>query len=647
MSDQEKRKPIRDLYKAFMENPDHGKEALVCRLQNLKESWVADRDKTMAKQWRMNVAFYSGNHYIRDNGSGGTQYRVKVKENHINNTLSRILSIVTQNIPIVRVFPETSSYQDVQDSENCESYLKFFWRTKGIEKKLMALEKYALIFGNAFAYTRYNPDQGGQIVLGSEVTENGDKIVTEYRGDIETQILDPFKVIVRPGIESWCDHYDVIIQSIVSKEFIADKFGIKALDNAMVLNPYSGEMRYDEDSVILNEYYHKPTPWFEDGMYASWVGKELVKCRPAAPHAEKQLPIKYLGFDKIPMRFYANSAQDQLQDMQEQLNRAASFIIEARNLVSRPRVFASHQSKVAAQSLTDRPGDIVRYDAAGGPPQFVVPQFNFGELAAHKADLRSALGAVSGITSASRGEVPAATRTALALQLVMENDRSVFAPHIKEFFECIQGVANDILMQAAEYFSPDDPRVIKIEGKTSQVRTFHGGMVPSDLDLHLEDVNPLGWTAGARIENIQSLAQMGVLKDPNQILEMLKINSADPAYELQNTNRVTQQKENEELNQGKPVEIGPADMHDVHINEMDKIMASYEFKKKPNLVKAAFIAHKQAHEDAMKQKMMEAQAAMQPSASPLSGALDGAADQLTPPVPGADINELLLSSRAG
>lgn len=643
MHDQDKKRPIKDIYKKFIENPDLNKDILVSRLQSLKEAWVSDRDKLVTKQWRQNVSFYSGNHYVREFNQPQTQYRVKLRENHLNNTLSRILAIVTQNIPIVRLFPESSNYQDVHDAENCEAYLKYFWRTKSIEKKLLTLEKYALIFGNAFTYTRYNPDLGGQIVLGSEVLDGGEKLVTEYRGDIESLILDPFKIVVRPGIEHWCDHYDAIVQTVVSKEWVQEKFGCKELDSAQVLNPYSGEMRIDEDSVILNEYYHKPTSWFDEGLYCSWVGKNLLKARPSAPHAEKELPIRYLGFDKIPMRFYANSAQDQLMDLQEQLNRAASFIVEARNLIARPRVYASNQSKIAAQSLTDRPGDIVRYDMAGGPPQFIVPNFNFGELANHKADLRSAIGAVSGVTSASRGEIPQAARTALALQLVMENDRSIFSPHIKEFFEVIQGMATDILNQAAEYFDESDPRVIKIEGKISQTRTFHGGMVPSVLDIHLEDVNPLGWTSTARIESIQALAQMGVLKDRNQILEMLKINSPDPAYEIENTNRVTQQKENEDLNRGNTVEVGIADIHEIHLNELDKLMASYEFKSKPDIVKNAFMMHRQDHMNALTM----AQAPQVSQANPSVDALQNMQAQAAPMMPGSEINELLTSSRAG
>jgi hypothetical protein len=275
MYDQDKKKPLKDLFKSFIDNPDQNGDGLVTRLQSNKEQWVQDRDKFVARGWRQNIAFYGGNHYVRENWNSSTQYRVKLRENHLNNTLNRILSIVTQNIPIVRVFPETSSYQDVIDAENCEQYLKYFWRTKDIVNKLMQFEKYALIFGNAFMYTRYNPDMGGKIVLGSEVTESGEKIVTEYQGDIEVKVLDPFKVIVRPGLESWSDHYDVSIQRTVSKEYIKEKFGDIDCESAMILNPYTNEMRYDDDSLVINEYYHKPTPWFEEGLYACWVGKKL------------------------------------------------------------------------------------------------------------------------------------------------------------------------------------------------------------------------------------------------------------------------------------------------------------------------------------------------------------------------------------
>lgn len=645
LDQKEKKAPIRDLFLKAMKEPDTEADKLIARLQSCKEQWVTERDTHNSRIWRNSVLFYSGNHYVRDVYNTGNQYKVRLRENHLNNIMNRLLSVVVQNLPIVRVFPASDSSQDIQDAENTEAYGKYFWRTKKLEKQLSQFVKYALIFGNGFFYRCYNPDLGGKIVLDSDDGTGGGKDIAVYRGDIEVSIDDPFKIAVRPGIEHWKDMFDVVRSVPVSRSMLESKYGPIDADPATMFNSYTGESKIDEDMVVLNSYYHKPTPWFEEGMYVAWVGKKPLKIRPASG-SERELPVVHLGFDKVPLKFWNISSIEQVIDLQEQLNRAASMIVEARNLMARPRVLASNEAKVPAQSLSDRPGEIIRFALAGGAPQFVVPPFNFNELANHKADVRNAISAVTGMTQASRGEVPTATRTALALQLVLEQDRSQYLPFIKDFHQSVLDVMQGIFEEAADKLDESDPRVIKIEGKDTMVRTFHGGMVPSPLDIWLEDTNPLGWTAGGRIETVQALAQMGVLRDPNQILEMLKINSPDPAFEIIDINKQSQQKENQLLERGIIVEISPVEDHQVHLNELVKVMASHEFKAKPQAIKDAYMDHYMKHVAAMSQPVpgmpVEPQMANTQGAdlAPLSGIS-------APPLVGGNIEELLGSPRAG
>lgn len=638
---------MRDCFLKYLENPSGENDKLIQKVSALKNAWIEDRDRINAKTWRNNVMFYSGNHYARENNSSSNIYRVRLKENHLNNTVSRLLSIVVQNMPIVRAFPASDNSTDVDDAKNTEMYMKYFWRTKRLDDKFAKFVKYALIFGDAFIYRTWNPDLGGKMVLGGDEVEGGEKKVSMYRGDPEVFVDDPFKVAVRPGIEDFNDMYDIIRSVPVSKSMLEEKYGEIEAEPVTTYSSFSGKMKQDEDNVILHSYFHKPTSWFEEGCLVQWVGNKILKAR-VSTEAEVELPFAHLGFDKIPLRFWSQSNVEQVIDLNEQLNRAASMIIEARNLVARPRVIVSNEAKVPAQTITDRPGDILRYAQAGGKPEFVVPNFNFTELANHKADLRNAISQVSGITSASRGEVPAATRTALALQLVMENDRSQFLPFIKSFHQAILDASRGVLSEAAANITEDDPRVIKIEGKDSTTRTFHGGMIPSQLDLYLEDTNPLGWTAAGRIENIMELAKAGVVKDRNQLLEMLKLTSADPAFEIENINRQNQKKENALLDAGEFVEIGSQDDDTLHMEEIVKIMASFEYKSKPNEVKRAFEAHAQAHQERLN-AAMNMGAPGGDSGGIKSGGInpEQAASQAQMPMPGDNMNELLTSSRSG
>ena len=646
MSD--KKKSIKDAALAYWKSPDDkvNQDKLLSRLEDHRTTWLTHRTQIWDKIWANNVNFYAGKHYVRDIAVNRTStYRVLIKENHVNNIVQRMVSIFQQNMPITRVFPNTIDWDDVENARNTEEYIKYFWRTQKMEKKLAKYLKYSAVMGNAFAFHQWNPDKGGRMLLGEAETESGKSEVMEYEGDPEVVIEDPFRYCVRPGIDELDDMYDIIRSTPATKSLLEAVHGEIKAESASIQNITTGDMREDDDIVIQHHYFHKPSPWFEEGLYATWVEGKLLKAVSYPKEYCDKLPVTHLPFDKAPMTFWGISSVEQVMDLQEQLNRAASMIVEARNLVARPRVAVAHESKMPSQALSDRPGEILRYAKDGGPPQFYVPPFNFAEMQAHKADLRTALSLVSGVTTASRGEIPANARTALALQLILEQDRSQFLPFIKAFHQCILDINQGLLNVVAANIDQDDPREIKIEGRDKSTRLFHGGMVPSPLDMYLEDTNPLGWTAGSRVESALELVKYGVEKDPNKVKEMLGMASTDPAYEFININRQCQQREFQDINKGQIVEIGPEDDDVIHLEEITKVMASYEFKSRPEIVRLAYEHHAKLHKDRLGQGM-----APQPAPGGVKGGgIDPAAvaEQSAAPQPGGNMDALLTSARAG
>lgn len=636
-----KKDKIRDLFFKYLEDQSNEQDFLAA-LEKQRQQWLQLRQNEHDMKWRQNASFYAGNHYIRDTGRNANQYRVKLRENHTNNIIQRMVSLFVQNMPIVRVFPASSSLQDKNDAEVCEAYVKYAWRVHKVEQRIMKQLRYACIFGNGFMHRSYDPYAGGVLHLDGAETKTGDEEVRRYRGDVKIEVDDPFRIVPRPGIEELDDMFDIYRSVPSNKQELEAQYGEIESVPVTSLNAYSGQLRTDDELTMVHHYYHKPTHWFPEGMYVCFAGKRILKAQ-VFPYKDGRLPINHLPFDKPPMKFWAQSSLDQIIDLQEQLNRAASMIVEARNLVARPRVLASFESEVPGQALSDRPGDIVRYKLAGGPPKFEVPNFNFGEMANHKTDVRNALELVSGMTSASRGEIPAATRTALALQLVLEQDRSQWAPFVRTFYDCIQDTVLGMLGIAAEYFPEHDPRVVKInQGTSTGTKTFHGGMVPSPLDIWLEDTNKLGWTAAGRIEAIQSLVQVGLIKDPDKALEMLEISNDSPVYKLNTLSREAAQKENELMLKGQALDVLPEDIDPIHLDEHLKEACSFEFRSRPPIVQQNILQHIEQHK-----------ARMQPMGGPPGATMNmgqgeaaakgiqEAGSAMIAPIPGSNMDRLL------
>lgn len=599
MAEDKQKSSLRDLVNRKMQNPDApiDDEIITC-LEHMRQDWLKVRqEKKNDQQWLTNLKFYSGDHYVRQNNRGyDSNYRVRLRENHINNIIQRIVSIVTQNLPIPRVFAEGKDWTDRQNAQVTEDYAKYYWRKHKLEIMLGRWIKNSCIFGDGFVYGGWNPDFGDRVLLDPEETEDGQGGVGHWSGDVQLELDQPFAIIPRPGYdhENFGFMPDFIRSKPVSRADLESKYGEISADS--VKYGSSSGLREDKDMVMKNEYYHKPTPWWPEGAYICWAGKKLLKVNFYPYESFQKLPLIKLGFDSIPGNFFCMASMDQLIDLQEQINKAASMIIEARNLMARPRWLVAKEAKVAAQQITDRPGDIIRYSRDGGAPVPVVPNFNFGELAANKADLREALGQVSGLTAASRGEIPAAARTALALQLVLEQDRSQFLPFIKEMNQGIIDLMYMILQITSDFIEEDDARIIKIEG-SAKPRLFHGGMVPSELDIYLEDTNPLGWTATGRIEAVLELVKGGLIEDKNQALEMIKIHSADPAHKIKDMNMEAAERENEDLMEGKLIEPLPEDIDEIHLDAHLRLISTYEFRQYPKKVQDAIIYHMNKHKE--------------------------------------------------
>jgi len=594
--EEQQKETLRDLVEKKLKNPDSVNDSEILKhVENMRTDWLDVRKKQKHdEQWAINAAFYAGDHYVRQrNNSANSGYRVRIKENHINNIVQRIVSIVMQNGPITKVFPSSEDWSDRKNAEYTEDYIKYFWRKNKIEQLVGRWIKTTCIFGNSFIHGAWNPDLGEQVDLTSEETGDGKARKSSWSGDIDLEVDQPMSFIPRPGYEEFDRLPDYIRSKPASRADLESKYGPLKSDGVKFMGG-SNYYRVENDMVMKNEYIHKPTSWWEGGVYICWVGDKILKISRYPYSKFGKLPAVMLGYDKIPGRFFSMSPMDQLTDIQEQLNKAGSMIIEARNLIARPRWLASNESEVAAQNLTDRPGDVIKFKLAGGAPVPFVPSFNFAELAANKADLRNALGQVSGITSASRGEIPSATRTALALQLVLEQDRSQFLPFIKDMNQGVLDLMYMVLGITAQFIDEDDARVIKIEGQ-HRPRLFHGGMVPSPLDLHLEDTNPLGWTAAGRVEAVMELVSKGLIEDKDQALEMIKLPSTDPAYRIKDINRDTAEKENDLLMQGEILEPMNEDEDTIHLDVHLRLASSFDYRSYPKQVQDAITFHINKH----------------------------------------------------
>ena len=99
------------------------------------------------------------------------------------------------------------------------------------------------------------------------------------------------------------------------------------------------------------------------------------------------------------------------------------------------------------------------------------------------------------------------------------------------------------------------------------------------------------------------------------------------------------------------VSIGPEDDDNIHIEELVKVMASFEFKSRPEAARLAYEAHVRMHKERIAEFMQGQQAAAGPQGGGAvkSGGInpqETAQRQMEAPLPGGNIEQLLGDSMA-
>jgi hypothetical protein len=571
-------------------------EELIKCLLGMKEGWLDYRKQNYDSQWLTNLAFFSGDHDVRLRKARSGQYRVRLKENHIPNIVNKTASLFIQNIPACKVMPMSTKPNDVSNAELCNAYLKHFWFKNNVDATLRRAIKNLCIFGNAFISLKYEEQE---MLAGIEQSPF-------IKGEIILTCEDPFKVILRPTTEDFAEAKDFIKMTSVSKYFIKKKYGVTKTDDVNIYLPTTNGSKVDEENCVVYEYYHLPTTYCPTGMYVVWTGKTILE-KHEYPYHYNRLPLYHMVYNQIPTRIYGGSQLEDLIELQEQLNRGISMEVENRNIMANPMFLVPKEAEIPKEAIVATPGAIIRY-ANNVAPTAVIHGFNFGEINASNTIKRETINQLSGAGGAGGGGIPSNINTAQAYQLFLEQNRSIFVPVIKDLQGMVLNMNEGILNIARSHLDENDKVLIRLK-EDEDPAVFSKTAIPDQIDVRLENVNPLFWTEAGKKEEIMELIKMGIVTDKQQALKMLQLNITDPVFETLDINRKSAQKEIEQMNLAIPQTVGPADMHSAHLDEHDKVIARYSFRSLPEQVQAIHLAHREQH-----LAMMSPQGATMPSA---------------------------------
>lgn len=280
-------------------------------------------------------------------------------------------------------------------------------------------------------------------------------------------------------------------------------------------DPMTGQITEHEQTYGPIKKY--PNGW----RLITVIGGVVVQDEPA----DMEPPFAVFQDDILPNEFYSQGELEVIKDLQNELNKRRSQMLENAALMANPKVYVDSMSDVKDEEIqSNRPGQIVHYtntpprvEPAPPMPAYVVQLI---EMAIR--DLRE----VSGITTTTAGIPPKGVRSGHGMEAAQDIGNTRLKDRAKQVEDFYQDIGRILIRFYQLYYTT--PRWVKILGSGNQVSwvQFHGGYARGDWDIKADVSSRLPTTRAAREQKILQLAQMKMV-DQKAVLEELEVKDRD------------------------------------------------------------------------------------------------------------------------
>ena len=529
----------------------------------------------MARQWKINLAFYKGKQYVfynrkarrieslpTDDGDK-PRYRVRLVSNQIAPNSQSLLSRLVKSKPQFYATPGQASFEAQKATQVAENLLDYWWDSFHLTEKREEAMLWSIIAGNGFWKITWDDKQGpGMKVM---VDPSGQPIVDPlvkhyfyqqleqsgidpdefekrvYQGEIRVDVMSPFDVLLDNSAQVFEDcKYAFCVHPMTSDE-IFDRYGVRLKPNAVNRYPdetlpgaFSSLDAKTKENVRTVYYgYFVPGDKYPNGRFVVFTKDPSIILYDAPwPYPFEELPIvKFPGL-RVPGQLWDSSVVEQAIPLQKELNRTLSQMIEYKNLTLKPQMMAPVGS--LRQRVTDEPGAIYEYNpVAGKIPESIpipsLPAYVFDSL----QDLGARLKDIFGLNEIVEGSVPPNVEAGVAIDLLQEAATDRLAPQIMLMERSLERCGNLMLQLAQQYYNEPRTLIITGSGSKPKVERFENADLIKGVSVKVEAGSGLPRTRAGRQARVMQMLQMGILSPTKayKYLDMADFKSLQMQFE--------------------------------------------------------------------------------------------------------------------
>jgi hypothetical protein len=589
------------------------------------------------------IALFRGRHYGQrgsrsaessTNGLGIASNKVsRLIINYLYDGVQQRVSRVTRNKASVTVTPANAEYEDRISAKVTKLWVDYQLYANEMDALSVEIANAAYIIGEAYPCVLWNPSKGavhpdwkaesetaklekrkprlplkdseGNPVLG----EDGEQLwITRpvKIGDVEFSCRTPLNALPElcgnfntrkyDILEDWHDvdelraKYPDLAEKIVADQDYQDPLG--------ELRQFAGHPPPDKNKVLVRTFFHRSTDFLDGGRYIVSTKDVVLENKPLED-PEQELPLARLTDIDVTgeqrgLSFFVHS-----KAINATLNDFVSMMRRNTVLGSHPKWLLPKGSVVKKDALGN---DITSIEYTGPTePRMVAPPPLSQEINILRKDLRDDLNRLQGVSEFMQGKVPPNIRSAMALQMVDEQDEQRANSGVTKFNKMIRDTVQKAINLASCYYEKEDKRLIPIVGRdnTYLVKQFDPDALRKPYNVRVANSSGLPSGKAAKTETLIELKKsFPALVRDEQVADMLEFSDTERFYDQASVASRAAEAENESMLNGEPVDQPvPFEHHVVHwVSHMTKIQDRGFKVATPPEVQAAMIGHTQATE---------------------------------------------------
>ena len=630
--------PVRGRVSAFMEFhiPTIGEAAVMTEaaLASQINDIVTKSDSYLQpfhEQWFLNIAFRRGSQWVKETGSlpagvasddddaDRVRTQVNVILGHHQTRVAKILKLAQG----VEVVPENNTERSKRRARKGSDLFQYVWVEERMPKKLKQLAEWLVDTGTAYLWAFWDDQLGDEI----EAPDGG----LVRMGGLKVRLLTAFDAIpygVMPdgSVRGYivCEAQDIedLAAQFPGRTFTAEQdITSRARWQQKVMNlglyDQQSELAKLDNCAVRKTLVENPSPKYPQGRQIIIVGDQVLYAGPL-PHGLTRVPITKFVDIAVSGQPFGIGATENLIALQKAYNKLWSQLIENAENFANIKMLAPDGANLDVAALDDTGKEVVYFKKGLQPSQLQpagMPSY-FMQLVGEM--FLKAFENVSGMHEVTQARAPAGVKSGVAIEALLMEDDSRFAPTRLDFNESLEEFAEIVMMVYEDQIL--EPRKFNIAKTTRQLEIRPDDLKGMHRNVRVKSTSTMNWDVRFNRDQIMEYWKGGLLgepKDPKvrkKVIEMLEIGNVEAVFEEVDLDADWAAEENfilaYEPQKCVPIPLDPAfpagdqvlslpaekwEDLDIHLRQHNQFRKTEEFRNLPPEVRAAFQAHVDAH----------------------------------------------------